>query len=135
MAVHFNSKEHSATDFEFIDIECVVPINTDCSLESILLTREVFWSAQLCILFPHVLKKTWNSVLNTELSITSSWFIYIQIFNIVLNILLTEISTLFISILVILVYAFIHLHCFKTYKSSMKFLESIHCRQNVLNHS
>ena len=41
-AVHFNSKEHTATDFEFLGIERVVPINTDRSLESILLTREAF---------------------------------------------------------------------------------------------
>ena len=57
VAVLFNSKEHTPTDFEFIGIERIVNVDNDRSLESILLTREAFWSAQLYTLFPYGLNK------------------------------------------------------------------------------
>ena len=53
VAVLFNS----TTDIKFIGIERIIHRDTNHSLESILLTREAFWSAQLCTLFPHGLNK------------------------------------------------------------------------------
>ena len=53
-AIHFNASEHSLGDFSFIAIEQIaMQDNTD----RILLTREAFWSSQLCTLTPHGLNK------------------------------------------------------------------------------
>ena len=57
VAVHFNCGEHAVTDFEFIGIEKIYHSNSSRSLENVLLTREAFWSAQLCTLFPQGLNK------------------------------------------------------------------------------
>ena len=51
MAAHFNSKEHTTTDIEFMGTESIARIDTGHSLESFLLTRETFWRAQFCTLF------------------------------------------------------------------------------------
>ena len=46
-AIHFNASKHAFEDFEFIGIE---RIEARDNVDRILLTREAFWSAQLCTL-------------------------------------------------------------------------------------
>ena len=53
-AIHFNASKHAFEDFEFIGIE---RIEARDNVDRILLTREAFWSAQLCTLAPHGLNK------------------------------------------------------------------------------
>ena len=57
LATHFNSLEHQVTDISFIVIETITNFKNDSHLESILLTREAYWTAQLCTLHPHGLNK------------------------------------------------------------------------------
>ena len=45
------------SDFEFVIIEQILNLNTESSVHERLLTREAFWSAQLCTLMPHGLNK------------------------------------------------------------------------------
>ena len=57
VAIHFNNSPHNMSDFQFTGIEQVENFNSKENLERILLTREAFWSAQLCTLNPHGLNK------------------------------------------------------------------------------
>ena len=57
LATHFNSSEHQLSDISFIVIETIINFKNDSHLESLLLTRETYWTAQLCTLHPHGLNK------------------------------------------------------------------------------
>ena len=50
MASHFNNSLHNFVDLEFNGIEA---IHSNTNTDNILLTREAFWSSQLCTLSPH----------------------------------------------------------------------------------
>ena len=56
VAIHFNNSPHSLSDFSFMCIEAITdtPIQ---SMDSVLLTREAYWSAQLFTLKPFGLNK------------------------------------------------------------------------------
>lgn len=56
LAVHFNSKEHQMSDFEFIVVEKIMN-DTTGNMDKVLLTREAFWCSQLCTLQPYGLNK------------------------------------------------------------------------------
>ena len=56
-AVHYNSMEHSLSDFSFIGIEQINNNNENNTIDKRLLTREAYWSAQLCTLKPYGLNK------------------------------------------------------------------------------
>ena len=57
VAIHFNKDQHEMSDFEFVIIEQIMNLNTKNSVDERLLTREAFWSAQLCTLMPPGLNK------------------------------------------------------------------------------
>ena len=54
VAVHFNSADHSLSDFKFVCIEALRDTN---EVDKKLLTREAYWMAQLSTLHPHGLNK------------------------------------------------------------------------------
>ena len=54
VAIHFNRSLHNFLDLEFIGIEAIY---SNTNTNSILLSREAFWSSQLCTLSPHGLNK------------------------------------------------------------------------------
>ena len=54
VAIHFNRSLHNFLDLEFIGIEAIY---SNTNTDSILLSREAFWSSQLCTLSPHGLNK------------------------------------------------------------------------------
>ena len=49
--------EHSLSDFSFIGIEQINNNNENNTIDKRLLTREAYWSAQLCTLKPYGLNK------------------------------------------------------------------------------
>ena len=53
VAIHFNKETHVLSDFGFVIIEQICNFSDHNSLDNRLLTREAFWSAQLCSLQPH----------------------------------------------------------------------------------
>ena len=57
VAVHFNRTEHSLSDFSFIGIEQIYNIKDTSIIDKRLLTREAYWSAQLCTMKPYRLNK------------------------------------------------------------------------------
>ena len=57
VAVHYNSMEHCLSDFSFIGIEQINNNNVVNTTDKRLLTREAYWSAQLCTLKPYGLNK------------------------------------------------------------------------------
>ena len=57
VAIHFNKETHVLSDFGFVIIEQICNFSDHNSLDNRLLTREAFWSAQLCTLQPHGLNK------------------------------------------------------------------------------
>ena len=57
VAVHYNSMEHCLSDFSFIGIEQINNDNVVNTTDKRLLTREAYWSAQLCTLKPYGLNK------------------------------------------------------------------------------
>ena len=66
LAVHFNSKEHHISDFEFTVIEKIINDTTD-NMDKGLLTREAFWCSQLCTLQPYGLNKRSEFNSNTRI--------------------------------------------------------------------
>jgi hypothetical protein len=52
-ATHFNKTPHDLFDFKFIGIEQIVNDSDSNTIEKRLLTREAYWSAQLCTLKPY----------------------------------------------------------------------------------
>ena len=50
VAIHFNKEAHVLSDFDFVIIEQICNFSDHNSLDHRLLTREAFWSAQLCTL-------------------------------------------------------------------------------------
>ena len=54
VAIHFNRSLHIFLDLEFIGIEAIY---SNTNTDYILLSREAFWSSQLCELSPHGLSK------------------------------------------------------------------------------
>ena len=63
VAVHFNREPHQLSDFSFTGIE-QVHNTSDMNSNDKLLTREAYWSAQLCILQPYCLNASLGP--NTE---------------------------------------------------------------------
>ena len=57
VAIHFNKEKHVISDFEFIIVEQICNLSDNYSVDERLLTREAFWSAQLCTLQPYGLNK------------------------------------------------------------------------------
>ena len=57
VATHFNKTPHDLSDFKFIGIEQIVNDSDSNTIEKRLLTREAYWSAQLCTLKPYGLNK------------------------------------------------------------------------------
>ena len=57
VAIHFNKETHVLSDFVFVIIEQIGNFSDQNSLDHRLLTREAFWSAQLCTLQPYGLNK------------------------------------------------------------------------------
>lgn len=57
VAIHFNKETHVLSDFDFAIIEQVFNFSDNNSLDHRLLTREAYWSAQLCTLQPYGLNK------------------------------------------------------------------------------
>lgn len=54
VAIHFNSTPHTLSDFQFI---CIEKILQQTDIESKLITREAYWTAQLRTLRPYGLNK------------------------------------------------------------------------------
>ena len=57
LAVHFNNLRHDISQIGFIVIEQITKFKNSTHLDQLLLTREVFWTAQLFTLNPHGLNK------------------------------------------------------------------------------
>ena len=57
LAVHFNCVEHGISEISFIVIEKITSQGDAAYIDTLLLTREVYWTAQLCTLSPHGLNK------------------------------------------------------------------------------
>ena len=57
ISIHFNKETHVLSDFGFVIIEQIRNFSDQNSLDDRLLTREAFWSAQLCTLQPYELNK------------------------------------------------------------------------------
>ena len=57
VATHFNKTFHILSDFNFTIIEQISNPSDNNSTDERLLTREAYWSAQLCTLQPHDLRK------------------------------------------------------------------------------
>ena len=56
-AINFNKSSHVLFDFSFTIIEQISNLGDDNSIDERLLTREAYWSAQLCTLQPYGLNK------------------------------------------------------------------------------
>lgn len=56
-AIHFNKSSHVLFDFSFTIIEQISNLGDDNSIDERLLTREAYWSAQLCTLQAYGLNK------------------------------------------------------------------------------
>ena len=62
-AIHFNKSSHILSDFSFIIIEQISNLSDNNSLDERLLTREAYWSAQLCTFnFLSLLRNTQGTV-------------------------------------------------------------------------
>ena len=57
LAVHFNCIEHNISEISFIVIEKITSQGDAAYIDRLLLTREAYWTAQLCTLSPHGLNK------------------------------------------------------------------------------
>ena len=57
LAVHFNRIEHDISEISFIVIEKITSQGDAAYIDRLLLTREAYWTAQLCTLSPHGLNK------------------------------------------------------------------------------
>ena len=57
LAVHFNCIEHNISEISFIVIEEITSQGDAAYIDRLLLTREAYWTAQLCTLSPHGLNK------------------------------------------------------------------------------
>ena len=57
VAVHFNKTPHILDDFSFQCIDQVQAPNNSDEIDRLLITKEVYWSAQLFSLAPHGLNK------------------------------------------------------------------------------
>jgi len=57
LAVHFNCIEHDISEISFIVIEKITSQGDAAYIDRLLLTREAYWTAQLCTLSPHGLNK------------------------------------------------------------------------------
>ena len=57
LAVHFNCIEHDISEISFIVIEKITSQSDAAYIDRLLLTRESYWTAQLCTLSPHGLNK------------------------------------------------------------------------------
>ena len=57
VAIHFNKETHAISDFEFVVVEQICNTSENNSVDERLLTREAYWSAQLCTLQPYGLNK------------------------------------------------------------------------------
>ena len=66
VAIHFNKEAHVLSDFDFVIIEQICNFSDHNSLDHRLLTREAFWSAQLCTLQPNGLNRGQNLNLGIE---------------------------------------------------------------------
>ena len=61
LAVHFNSIKHEISEISFVLIEKITSQGDAAHINRLLLTREAYWTAQLCTLNPTVLTKDANS--------------------------------------------------------------------------
>ena len=61
LAVHFNSIKHEISEISFVLIEKITSQGDAAHINRLLLTREAYWTAQLCTLNPTVLTKDPNS--------------------------------------------------------------------------
>ena len=61
LAVHFNCIEHKISEISFIVIEKITSQGDAAHIDRLLLTREAYWTAQLCTLNLTVLTKDANS--------------------------------------------------------------------------
>ena len=57
LAVHFNCIERKISEISFIVIEKITSKGDAHHIDRLLLTREAYWTAQLCTLNPHSLNK------------------------------------------------------------------------------
>ena len=57
LAVYFNCIEHDISEISFIVIEKITSQGDAAYIDRLLLTREAYWTAQLCTLSPHGLNK------------------------------------------------------------------------------
>ena len=57
LAVHFNCTKHEISEINFIVIEKITSQGDAAYIDRLLLTREAYWTAQLCTLSPHGLNK------------------------------------------------------------------------------
>ena len=57
LAVHFNCTQHVISEISFIIIEKINSQGDATYIDKLLLTREAYWTAQLCTLNPHGLNK------------------------------------------------------------------------------
>ena len=57
LAIHFNCTKHVVSDISFIVIERITSQGNAALIDKLLLTREAYWTAQLCTLHPHGLNK------------------------------------------------------------------------------
>ena len=57
LAVHFNCTQHVISEISFIVIEKITSQGDATYIDKLLLTREAYWTAQLCTLNPHGLNK------------------------------------------------------------------------------
>ena len=79
VAIHFNAIPHQISDFQFICIEKIVDQN---NLESKLITREAYWTAQLRTLRPCGLNKrqefkSKNKTITSKLIFTNSSILFV----------------------------------------------------------
>ena len=57
LAVHFNCTKHEISEISFILTEKITSQGDAAHIDRLLLTREAYWTAQLCTLNPHGLNK------------------------------------------------------------------------------
>ena len=57
LAVHFDCTQHVISEISFIVIEKITSQGDATYIDKLLLTREAYWTAQLCTLNPHGLNK------------------------------------------------------------------------------
>ena len=57
LAIHFNCTKHEISEISFIVIEIITSQGNAAHIHKLLLTREAYWTAQLCTLNPHGLNK------------------------------------------------------------------------------